>query len=1593
MSAQLQQAIINAHNAGDVAAAQRLGQMLKKERQASQVAPQAASPSGVAPHRRNQTTQPKPPTDNAFEYGIDQAQSLGGGLIEGIGKKVNSPSMQKYGQDVQKQQEKDMAEGGYQFEYDSFRDAYEKNGLSGAISHGGSSVAAGIPTTGATLIGGGATALAATYGAPAWAIATLGAATTATGVGLGIGESVLEQKEKTGNFNADLAIGVGVVSGALDRLGVRKLFNLKQLKEMSAAQIAEVLRKKGKGQKAKEFLKGLGIEGITETAQEATQMASTAVVGGQYEGQEVQDRLTDAFITGGLMSATIKTGTGTVQSATNLVRGNSKNIKNEGDVEAAASFAQDLAATAEREGYDLNDLDKMSTKGARQVVDDIHVDYTELLKQKFTDLKERLGVTDNDDLIVLLDKISAKSGYRKGRNKAKSRVGESDFAAIEKLAGDTYEGQEVLAILRKLNQLTEVHNSGYQGGVSRLTDQFAPFGTSVGYDSGAIGTERILRPIVSGQAALASGGATLAAQGAAWATGRLIDKATGKRSKVATYIADNASNQGLAAPKGPSLRMGRRAQLDEEAQAAEEARLRQEQMAQEDREASLESAQKNDPANPESPQGIFELGTALDRNGIAQILRIMKRNPSTLPATLRMIDAYETSVATGGQVDFALIRKINGFVDSNSVYKGLMGNRARNQGVVDQASQQQLSQKEQNYQRGIDNNRAEAARITEAVNQDKTIQVQHKAHLLSTLEEMQLDLGLNPVGRLQTMQKRLEEKGVPGPTVEKYLGQYLQRVMAQQGAKAERDAAQDDVMEIDESREPSFTSSPGRVSPAMPTGKSPLFDANVEKTPVSLALINKDPKLPERIVNKMRPYIPFRDAPVDDQDFLEKTVEFMKNNLVALHGSVSPEYRDRSKLWYVGANKLSQGAADTYGQTLEAVAGVMSALSPGLDWYVNYDIGVRLLDIYTNHQDTVFGDSEYSAAMKFVNNIKVGTPRQEANRAKHKAVIESMEGKTLAELSPAKQAYFVRFHDVANATERGHRIVTPEGELGDFVQNKNGSKKAAVFSDFPPIATAMAIMANPSPENISSLMGIGHKRRNFYNNILDPMNDQGDVTIDTHAVGAALFLPLSQRSVEVVNNFGTPDSANIGSYGTYGVYAEAYRRAAAEVGILPREMQSITWEAARGLFPAEWKAQKKNVDSIRSIWDDYKSGTISLEKARQTVYETAGNIRAAQWENDRPNFSIDARNEIPNDSRSVPGSGLPGGNQLRSRSNAPGGVPQPSQEVNLSAVPGSGALTQPESAQIPFDFTAPSVGQIKDKLEDAKGAVQMVIGKPGTKFENGLSSMEDFKQLADMLNVSVGIFDSQKEFMEKYSVTKGTRGLYGSNKGGVSGQIAILANGIESDLLYTTAHESAHPLESRPASNEEAELLFGRKVSGRHPKSENVKRNVYANSLRAKLRGKYGSDPVIQSEIDKLQDGTVIFIANRPDLPGRPARLNLGQTYEMFRDENPQGSKGQALLDAQNSFPAYQGYMKGDGEFAVDPVMFYLINPKAMKKDMPNTFKFMQKHFNESNIPIKIYASPLATIMAILMAGMIGGEEEEEENPGILTPGPGMLSA
>ena len=60
------------------------------------------------------------------------------------------------------------------------------------------------------------------------------------------------------------------------------------------------------------------------------------------------------------------------------------------------------------------------------------------------------------------------------RNKTKSVITAANFEAVKELSGDTAEGQRLLSLIRQSNELTAVHNDGYQGGVSRITDQFSP---------------------------------------------------------------------------------------------------------------------------------------------------------------------------------------------------------------------------------------------------------------------------------------------------------------------------------------------------------------------------------------------------------------------------------------------------------------------------------------------------------------------------------------------------------------------------------------------------------------------------------------------------------------------------------------------------------------------------------------------------------------------------------------------------------------------------------------------------------------------------------------------------------------------------------------------------------------------------------------------------------------------------------------------------------------------------------------------------------------------------------------------------------------
>lgn len=174
------------------------------------------------------------------------------------------------------------------------------------------------------------------------------------------------------------------------------------------------------------------------------------------------------------------------------------------------------------------------------------------------------------------------------------------------------------------------------------------------------------------------------------------------------------------------------------------------------------------------------------------------------------------------------------------------------------------------------------------------------------------------------------------------------------------------------------------------------------------------------------------------------------------------------------------------------------------------------------------------------------------------------------------------------------------------------------------ISKAIQVLDEGSRENINQQMGLSHKVRNFYNNIVDPANPHS-VTIDTHAVAAAHLRPLSQKDAPVLENFGQLSHAKTGTKGTYPVYAEAYRQAAKDLGVLPRELQSVTWEYIRQMFPDTFKSESAtdakgekhlvNKEAIDNLWQKYENKDADIDETRKAIKDYANSKRPQiqQW--------------------------------------------------------------------------------------------------------------------------------------------------------------------------------------------------------------------------------------------------------------------------------------------------------------------------------------------------------------------------------------------
>lgn len=370
-------------------------------------------------------------------------------------------------------------------------------------------------------------------------------------------------------------------------------------------------------------------------------------------------------------------------------------------------------------------------------------------------------------------------------------------------------------------------------------------------------------------------------------------------------------------------------------------------------------------------------------------------------------------------------------------------------------------------------------------------------------------------------------------------------------------------------------------------------------------LVVKDANDDDVVVGKTR--YPLREKDLKDPTTALRVLKQQAvDNILWLHDKVSDLIRKRSKLWYDGARRIIETWSDDLQIPKQAIAGVLALMSPQKDWFQNVALANRLITVWKFGQNSPWTKEMEARAKKRSENSK------DLDAARKRIKV----GDKLKDLPVDLQAVFIRIYSEVNHP-RSYNIVTPEGDkAGIKMRDKNPQDPQSIaWGSFPFIESAIEVLNNPTKEVISEKLGTMHKIRNFYNNMLLPTSTKGDITADTHAINVSLLMPMGGSHPFVNHGLGQgfASSPSNGINGLYGLHADAYREAASQRGLLAREMQSITWEAVRGLFTDVQKRDKNFVLKINKIWDNYSHGKISLAAAREKVFNAAGGIVDPDW--------------------------------------------------------------------------------------------------------------------------------------------------------------------------------------------------------------------------------------------------------------------------------------------------------------------------------------------------------------------------------------------
>lgn len=287
-----------------------------------------------------------------------------------------------------------------------------------------------------------------------------------------------------------------------------------------------------------------------------------------------------------------------------------------------------------------------------------------------------------------------------------------------------------------------------------------------------------------------------------------------------------------------------------------------------------------------------------------------------------------------------------------------------------------------------------------------------------------------------------------------------------------------------------------------------------------------------------------------------------------------PELVDSSRGWYETANGFAKDMADRYGIGDDQAAGILAALSPQNHWANNVANAEQLLQLRQGGFD---GSGLGADAARLSERMA-----SEGNRKKN----------VIAMMGPdqARRIMETPFEELSK-TEKRHKIamlaeLQLDPTLYDIAPDgtRLGPMGRVSFGSSNEVNAALEILEGT---DIGKVLAGGGKVPSFYDNIVDPNAPLPIVTTDTHHAGAFSLFPGGGDDTIVQMGMGRgagSNSARTGSKGIYGLIADSTALAGDEMGMLPREVQSVVWEGVRGLWGGPGMKTKGLKKEIADTW-------------------------------------------------------------------------------------------------------------------------------------------------------------------------------------------------------------------------------------------------------------------------------------------------------------------------------------------------------------------------------------------------------------------------